>query len=98
MDLGVCRDQVAQEAILNRKKLRQNESDVMSKKANAAKALAQDRQREGGHVEKAPLEIGGLWSEKREESPDFYVRTPLDVERRALLVPETRFEDWSLKA
>ncbi|CAE7023501.1 BA13, partial [Symbiodinium natans] len=42
---GLCRDQLMQEAISNRRKLKANESDVLFKKANAARALALDRQR-----------------------------------------------------
>ncbi|CAJ1418121.1 unnamed protein product [Effrenium voratum] len=68
---ALCRDQLAQEAIFNRRKLKANESDVLFKKANAAKALAMDRQRAEENKKEA-----------KESIQDFQARRRLDVERQ----------------
>lgn len=64
-----------QEAISNRRKLKANESDVLFKKANAARALALDRQRA---EEKR--------KEQKESLQDLNARRRLDVERQLVRI------------
>ncbi|OLQ07063.1 Cytochrome P450 85A [Symbiodinium microadriaticum] len=72
---GMGRDQLMQEAISNRRKLKANESDVLFKKANAARALALDRQRA---EEKR--------KEQKESLQDLNARRRLDVERQLVRI------------